>query len=139
MPTQYASPDYLIVVADAKTKNFHWFMKLDTQAADECGVYTLGWFEEYERVEPLKEPKWVSLQKMNTMLDEYPNAAFGKVAIVCPVHGTGRWFLSVGKKDIVKEVERMSGSLLTMGFDTPPVAASADEIEELERVDANKK
>lgn len=114
-------------------------MKLDTQAADECGVYTLGWFEEYERVEPLKEPKWVSLQKMNTMLDEYPNAAFGKVAIVCPVHGTGRWFLSVGKKDIVKEVERMSGSLLTMGFDTPPVAASADEIEELERVDANKK
>lgn len=139
VPNQYVSPDYLIIVADNKTKNFHWFMTHDTQATDTHGLYTLRTFEEYERVEPSKDPVWVSRQKMDTMMEEYPSASFGKVAIICPVHSTDRWFVSVGKKDVAKELQRMDGSLLTMGFDTPPTAASAKEIVARRRSAANKK
>jgi hypothetical protein len=110
-----ASPDYLIVVADRKTKSIHWFTRETSTTED--GKKIPGKWAEFDRAEA-KRPRFIFLNALSRISSTYsPVKGIGQKALFCAVHdGAHRWSISVGRKDPVKEQADMDQSLFPMGF-----------------------
>ena len=118
-PTDYISPDRLVVVMDSKGKKAHWF---HLKEKTEGGLKIKNW-EEFERAK--SEPEWLFNKVTAQMEETYTGTSIDKKPLFCPIHGECRWTISIVEKDVQVEQQNATGLLLTQPVSLRPIEVSS--------------
>jgi len=118
-PTDYISPERLVVVMDSKGKKAHWFY-LKEYVEDNLKIKS---WEEFERAK--SEPEWLYNKITTQMAETYTGTNVDKKPLFCPIHGESRWVISIAEKDVQVEQQNTTELLLTQPVSLPPFEVSS--------------